>query len=228
MTQISDQKLEEFISGALPEIEAQEIGSMLNNDPALRARVATLSAAQTAELAKIVKATVESTVDDDVPTEIMNMLRPPETIVAIGAAKKPGAALRKYFQPGAIAASLAVAAVASFLLLQPNLTGGTLPGHTVAALNSMVDGAQHGATIIGESFINADEQFCRSFQIGSATKQVGLACKSGAAWQLIALVAVPTDAAYFPAGAGADGLLSQYTESMRALKDGEETRYLSK
>ncbi len=228
MTHISDQKLEKFTSGDLPESETQEIEAMLNSDPALCARVASMSSAQTADLAKTIKAAVDSTAQGDVPAEIMDMLRPPETVVAIGAAKKSAAAPRKYLQPAAIAASLAVAAVASFLLLQPNPTGGALPGHTVTALNSMVDGTQNGETIVGESYLDADGKFCRSFLLNDTSKQTGLACKFGANWQLIALVTVPTDTAYFPAGACADGLLSQYTATMRALNDGEETRYLSK
>jgi len=228
MTMISDQKLKEFISGGLPEAEAQEIEDMLNNDPALCERVAKMSSTDTTELANTVKAAVDCTAQGDVPTKIIDMLRSPETVVPFNSDKDTSASLRKYFQLTAVAASVAIAAIASIILLQPNATDALLPSHTVTALNSMVDGAQNGTTIVGESFLSANGQFCRSFKLDSSAKQVGLACKSDANWQLIALVTIPTDAVYFPAGTGADGLLDQYTASMQALNMGGEIPYLTK
>lgn len=228
MTHVSDNTLIDFIAGTLPDDETQEIEAMLNNDPALCARVETLSVQATSNLAQTVNAAVDGTVDDDVPAAIMDMLREPDTVVDIGAAKKPAPAPNRYFQPAAIAASIAIAAVASLMLLKPAQTGVSLPAHTMTALNTLADGTRAGITMIDESYLNTDGQFCRSFQLEGTAKQIGIACKSNTDWQVVVLVAAPTDTAYFPAGVGADNLLSQYTATMRALEDGAEISYLTK
>lgn len=228
MTQVSDDTLNKFIAGNLPDDEMQEIEAMLNNDPALCARVETLSAQATSELAQTVNAAIDSTVKDDVPAAITDMLEVPETVVPIDAANKPPAGINRFYQPAAIAASIAVAAVASLMLLQPIPMDVSLPGHTITALNSLTDGEQNNATIVGESYLNANGQFCRSFRLDGAKRQIGLACKSNASWELVALVTVAGESAYLPAGVDADGLLSQFTDLMRALDDGTEASYLSK
>ena len=228
MTHVSDDTLNDFIAGTLPDKEMQDIEAILNNDPALFARVEALSAPVTAELSNVVNAAVDSTLDSDVSAEIMDLLHEQETVVPIGAANKPTVGYSKHFQPAAIAASIAVAAVLSLMLLQPSPTGVSLPSHTVSALNNLPDGAQSGATVIGESYLNASDQFCRTFQLDGTRQQVGLACKSEINWQLVALIASPEGPAYLPAGSGAHPLLDGFTGPMRALEDGAEASYLSK
>ncbi len=226
MTQVSDDILNEFIAGTLSDDDMQEVEAMLNSDPALCARVEVLSAQATSKLAQTVNAAIDSTVKGDVPAAITDMLNERETVVPLGIGKKPATGLSRYYQPAAVAASIAIAAMASLMLLKPTPTGVSLPGHTVTALNTMADGEQNIATVVEESYLNANGQFCRSFQLEGARQQVGLACKSNASWELVALITVPDEPAYLPAGA--DGPLSQYTDPMRALDDGAEVGYLSK
>lgn len=198
----SDEILMAFADGELDESSAQALEAAMVHDPALAQRVA-----QHRALRRRVFNAFAPILAQPAPPRLMPLRR--ATVVQLDAvrAKKyspaptlHGAPTRRHGWPwgsaGALAASVMVGlAVGHFGWPDGQGAGATVAsasasgvltaqGKLAAALSGQLASAgSAGAVQIGVSFVSKEGQYCRSFKMAESSL-AGLACRSGATWQI--------------------------------------------
>jgi len=193
----SEEKLMAYVDGELDEQARVEVEAAMRADPDIAARVARQQA-----LRARVRLAFERVVEEPVPDRLVAATRgesaPVRANNVIPLRRKES---RKWSWPewSSMAASLAVGAVLSLLFVRHTDVGpiASRGGHLFAsgalaqALSDQLASTQANVPAtpvkIGVSFRDKSGNYCRTFALREAGSLAGLACRSGAGWQLDAV-----------------------------------------
>jgi hypothetical protein len=217
MMTIDDDMLMAFVDGELDEVSRARVERAVAEDPALRARLE-----QQQRLRDRLSAHYGPVAEEEVPDRFRALLETNVVPLAMAAARP----VRPVWQSlTALAATLVLGLAVGRTLLAPApavgpfaVEGGTMVarGELAAALDSQLASAQprDAATRIGVTFANNDGRACRTFDSAAAA---GIACRTGATWQVMMTAAGsgPQRADYRQAGSE-NLLVQQAAQEMMA------------
>lgn len=226
--QIDDETLMAFADGELTGPEAEAIARAIAVDPALAEKVA-----QHRRLRTLVADTFDPMLEEQVPPKLMAAAtaEPKEKVVDLADARQKRAAriagVRKAFRErwGSIAAALAVGIIAGQVLgLDRGLVRGR-GGELIArmelaeALDEQLassDPIARGSPVrIGLTFLNPQNQYCRTFSSARADGMSGIACRHDGYWKIrLAAAGAPQPGAEGYRMAGSDAVVLEAAQAM--------------
>jgi hypothetical protein len=176
----SDETLMAYADGELDPAERAAIEQAMRTDPAIAAAVERHRA-----LRVDVAAAFAGILDEPVPARLL----PPAPVVSLAAEREKRTERRRWSWPewGALAATLVVGVLAGKMIPGggPAIAGNgnqvVARGELASALDRQVGGRTDGAVRVGVSFAARDNQYCRSFVMGTSA---GLACREGGQWKI--------------------------------------------
>ncbi len=218
---ISDQQLDAYVDGELPEAQRALIAQAIARDANLAQRIARQEA-----LRKRLRGTFDPVLLEPIPDRLIGLVKA-ATFEAVTPVADLSAARNKR-RPAlgwlAIAASILVGSIAGLLAAQWN-TGAELTtfrdGKLLAhgALATALDRQLASATPadagvhVGLSFKARSGQYCRTFDIAGTEGSAGLACYDQQHWRVVTLIGKPAkqgaESAYRMAGSDIPPLLLQ-------------------
>jgi hypothetical protein len=199
---ISDEILMAYADGELDAAAREAVESAMHEDPQIAARIAQhralrlqVQAAYAAELADEVPQRLLAAAQGGADTErkIVNLRDYARATNDRGVATR-----RRWRTAGTLAASVVAGVGVGFLIWgragSPFVRGAggeLLAGAQLAqALSSQLVAEQssRSGVLIGISFLAKSGDYCRTFALGAAVPQSGLACRHGKGWQVQALI----------------------------------------
>ena len=216
---ISDDTFFAWLDGELEDEEAARVAAQVQSDPDLAAR-----AEQHRAMQGRLKGAFDSVADAAIPDRMLAAFRQSEPqVVDLGAARRSLEARtwKPLPQWAAIAATLAVGILAGTMVPQGGESPVAVEGGKVYAaaalddaLTAQLASAPAGDVRIGMTFRDQSGAICRSFTKPEAS---GLACRSGARWQVRGLFAAPEgQAGSYRMAAGMDPNLAALVDSTMA------------
>ena len=228
MIKITDEILMSYADGELEENIAKQVEQALANDTSLRDKVTKHHALRTE-----FNLAFDGINEAPIPDSIKELLQEDDTNVVSLSDRIEGKHEQKkkqWWQPTAIAASIALAFLVGMFSSEPITDKSLLTVNNQIAylLETKSSGSSEMDIVFQGSFIKADGSFCRTFQeISSDIPTNALSCRNlSGDWKIISLVpGVPTDA-YLPASGDVESIIEQLTNSMQLLSVDEEKKYL--
>jgi hypothetical protein len=185
MTKLDDNRLAAFVDGELPATEAAEIDALLAGDPNLKARAENLRA-----LKARLKRAYDPIADEPVPARLVAALEEEGSSVVSLRRKTSLRWGAPHFS--AMAASLAAGVVVA-ISLAPRDGGYVMEQNGALIASAALDraltteaSAGEGEIVIGLTFKDADDRWCRTF---AADSLAGLACREDDKWAIKSVIA---------------------------------------
>ena len=224
MIKITDEMLMSYADGELDKNEAAEIEKLLKNDAELAAKVSRHHALRSEfDLA------FNDIDNTPMPDSVMELLQQDKSNV-INLDEHKAKRNMKWWQPSAIAASIAVAFVIGMGTSVSTVSDGdllTVNNQLAALFDSTATGTSSEDITLQGSFLKSDGSLCRTFQYTASEQPTdGLSCRElNGQWKVVTLVpGVPADA-YLPASGETESIIDQLTNEMQELSTEEEKSY---